>query len=204
MRFFLCLPRNVYHCFNCCLLFLLIIVLVVVLCCLSCCLSLFLLLLICSLFVHYPECHSGFPLSPSGLMLGDFPPSSPAIRITLLYLWYRACVFRDWRCKGTLNIYPFPNFFCIFSKKNFPASNLKTSLFCPPMQCTAFFWAKQRSPWIDTNWRTDEWVQRMSQIVRAVWRDKSLIDVNCLKIKNFPASNLSGVPDNACGVMGCS
>ena len=32
---------------------------VVELCCLSCCLLLFMLLLICSLFVHYPECHSG-------------------------------------------------------------------------------------------------------------------------------------------------
>ena len=45
-----------------------IIVLVVVLCCLSCCLSLFLLLLICSLFVHYPECHSvplrSLPVTP--------------------------------------------------------------------------------------------------------------------------------------------
>ena len=59
------------------------------------------------LFVYYLEYHSSLlrslPVtpespelpSPSGLVLGDFPPSSPAIRITLLYLWYRACVFCD-------------------------------------------------------------------------------------------------------------
>ena len=81
----------------------LVVVLVVVLCCLSCCLSLFLLLLICSLFVHYPECHSvplrSLPVTPESPELPSiwssarrFPTEySPAIRIPLLYLWYRAC-----------------------------------------------------------------------------------------------------------------